>query len=195
MKNNQYNFLKLSDLPKGNVIKDELSYPRDIIWAKTSQFNDLAKNHCGAIFVTNLALYYTKMGYDHLRINNTEDTFNAVHSIVGNGPKMFLAKRSKLYFSQRGYTLKYSTLRSRESIKKSIAENKPVAFLLGAGIFEWHWVMAVGWVEYDSGEFYIKIVTGWDSKVLKYYKLGSGSCWLSATSYTIEEPPVLDKIK
>lgn len=183
---NQYNFLNLADLPKGDHIEDELSFPSDIKWAKTSQFNNVAKNHCGAVFVTNLALYYTKMGHDDLMLNNLKDTFNAVHTIVGNGPKMFLAKKSSLYFSQRGYRLEYSSFRSLENIKKSIGENNPIGFLLCAGIFEWHWVMAVGWLQYESGDVYIKIVTGWDSTGVKYYKLGSGSCWMSATAYAIK---------
>ena len=120
-------------------------------------------------------------------INNIKDTFKEVHSIVGNGPTLFLAKNANSYFSNKGYGLEYSSFRSLEGLKKSIAEGKPIGFLLGAGVFEWHWVMTVGWIQYESGELYIKIVTGWDSSGYKYYKLGSGSCWLSSTAYTIKD--------
>lgn len=187
MSKKDYNFLDLADLPAGDYIEGELSLISDVKWAATRQFSDVARNHCGAVLVTNLALYYTQLGYDNLMIKDLDETFNAIHTIVGNGPQMFIAEKAKLYFSQRGYGLNHSPFRSFESLKQAIAENNPIAFLLCEGVFKWHWVMAVGWLQYESGELYIKIVTGWDSTALKYYKLGSGSCWWSATTYTIEQ--------
>lgn len=186
MKNNQCNFFELNDLPNDVFLKDHLSIPKEIKWAKTSQFNNPAKNHCGAALVTNLALYYSKSGYDRLNENKIEDSFSTIHNHVGNGPKLLLSQKANLYFKQRGYDLKYTSFRSHDGIKKSISENKPLALLVCAEVFEWHWVMVVGWVQDESKDFYVKIVTGWDSKTLKYYKLGRGSCWLFATSYTID---------
>ena len=187
MSKNEYNFIERNALPKTTYIEDELFFKSQIKWAKTNQFNHLAKNHCGAIFVTNLILYYNSVGYDNLILNDIDDTFKEVHKKVGNGPKLLLAKDAKYYFSQRGYKLAYSSFRSIESIKKSIAEKNPVGILLSAGLFEWHWVMVVGWIQFESKETYLKIVTGWNELTFKYLKLGSAPYLWSATSYAINK--------
>ena len=185
MNKNEYGFINQRDLPRGAYHEEELPLLAEVTWAKTSNYNDEAKNHCGAVFVTNLALYYSVLGYDNLLSDNLKDTFSTIHTIVGNGPKVFLARNASSFFSQRGYDLKHSTFRSHEKIKEAIVEGFPMGLLVSAGLFQWHWVMVVGFRHYASEELYVRIVTGWDSKKTKYYKLGSGSSWWSATSYRL----------
>lgn len=182
----RYGFIEHLDLSKENFKEGELSSLSGIRWAKTGDFNKFAKNHCAAVLVTNLALYYEKIGYVRLIENNLQNTFKSIHKQVGNGPKLFIAKDAKIYFHQRGYKLRTNTFRSFNAIKKSTGQNHPLGLLLTAGLFEWHWVMVVGWLETDSGLKYLKIVSGWDSKNIWYYKLGSGSHLWAATTYSIE---------
>lgn len=183
MSKKEYGFINQKDLPSGAYHEEELPLLEEITWAKTSDYGDLAKNHCGAVFVTNLALYYSALGYGNLLGDNPKDTFSTIHTIVGNGPKVFLAGNASSYFFQRGYDLEHSTFRSHEKTKEAICEGQPMGLLVSAGLFQWHWVMVVGFRQYDSKKLYVKIVTGWDSKNTKYYKLGNNFSWWSATSY------------
>ncbi|NLC54946.1 MAG: hypothetical protein GX769_03590 [Erysipelothrix sp.] len=186
MKKGRYNFISQANLPKGPYLGQELSLPSDIKWAQTSDFNDIAKNHCGAVFITNLALYYKNIGYDKVLTNNLSDTFSAVHTIVGNGPKMLIAKNSKTYFLQKGYKLKYKTFRSFKKVKTSLAKGQPLAVLLTTGILDWHWVMAVGWREYSCGERYLRVITGWDFTSNKFYRINKSAYLWSITKYWID---------
>jgi len=55
--------------------------------------------------------------------------------------------------------------------------------LLAEGIVNWHWILGVGWREYSSGNFYMRIVDGWDGTANRFYKPYSDSLWISATEY------------
>ncbi len=67
--------------------------------------------------------------------------------------------------------------------KTAIAKNRPCGILLADGIVNWHWILGVGWREYSSGNFYMRIVDGWDGTSNRFYKPYSDSLWVSATEY------------
>ena len=168
------------DIPSGNYSSGKLAYDK-IEWAVTKDYKDIAKNHCGAVLVTNLALYFSAKAYNNLLVNNSKyDTFAAVHRVIGNGPVINLARGAKKYFNDRGYTLEYEKVKSYEDIKDAIEKNQPLGLLLSNGIFNWHWIMVVGWRQDNSQENYLRIVDSWNRTDERFYKVGSGSrLWLS----------------
>jgi len=184
-----YGFFRASEMPAGGYESDTIPYAADVNWAKTSDFNDIANNHCGATSVTNLALYFAQNGYPDLKINDSAgDTFKAVHQIVGNGPVMTIARHAEKYFSSRGYRLKHRSVEDIPAIKAAAANGRPCGILLIGGLFAWHWVIGVGWRQYAAnGDFYIRINNNWDGSADTYYKPETGSAWWSAASYWVAD--------
>lgn len=185
-----FGFINLSKMAAGDYEFADISYDK-IEWAVTKDYNDMAKNHCGAVSVTNLALYFASNGYSNLIIdNNKEKTFAAAHKIVGNGPKIFIARKAKRYFRQRGYLLEYEKVKSFEAIKDAISMNQPMAVLLSNGFFSWHWILVVGYRQYKNDanckENYMRIVDSWNSNPDRFYKVNSGSRLWSTTKYWIK---------
>lgn len=69
---------------------------------------------------------------------------------------------------------------------KSAADNDEIqGVLLADGIFNWHWILAVGYRQYNSGGDYMRIVNGWDNTIDIFYKVNSASVWISATKYWV----------
>lgn len=179
-----YGFIDWNDMPSGSYQCDDIPYG-GTNWVVTSDFSDIAQNHCGATAVTNLAMYYANRGYYNLKKSNARSTFVAIHKIVGNGPVMTIADKAKIYFSNCGYSLKTSSIGSFEGIKNATKNDRPCGILLADGIVEWHWIISVGYRDYQSGGDYIRIVDGWNRDVSRFYRIGSGSLWVSATQYWI----------
>ncbi|MGF7060657.1 hypothetical protein [Brassicibacter mesophilus] len=182
-----YGFIDLDDMPSGSYTSDTILSATTTDWAIMDEFDDIANNHCGATAVTNLALYFAKRGETNLKINNSRlDTFKAVHKIVGNGPVMMIAGNAKEYFKDRGCTLSYSSVSNFSGIKSAIKNDRPCGILLADGLFSWHWILSVGWREYSSsGGSYMRIMDGWYDTVNRFYKLNTGSTWVSATEYWV----------
>lgn len=181
-----YGFIDSSKMPTGTYTHDEILYAETTIWAKMSDFNKIAENHCGATAVTNLALYFAKRGNTNLKIKDSiNETFKAVHAIVGNGPTAMIAGHAVNYFSQRGYKLNYSNADTFSDIIQATKDERPCGILLIDSLFSWHWVICVGWRQYTNGDFYMRINNNWNASVDTYYKPGSGSAWWSGTQYWV----------
>lgn len=184
-----YGFFSASEMPDGQYTDDTIQNVGSVDWAKMSDYNTIASNHCGATAVTNLALYFAENGFTNLVIDNSKDeTFKAVHNIVGNGPVMMIAGHAENYFSKRGYDLNHSSVGNTSDIVTATTNERPCGILLIDGLFAWHWVIGVGWRQYTgSGDFYIQINNNWNGSANTYYKPGTGSAWWSATSYWVAE--------
>ena len=179
-----YGFVDWNNMPSGNYNSDDIPYG-GTSWVITDDFKDIAKDHCGATAVTNLAMYFANRGYSKLKKDSNRETFIAVHNIVRNGPVMTIADKAEKYFSDCGYTLHYSSVGTFDGIKAATGNDRPCGILLADGIVAWHWILSVGYREYESGGKYIRIMNGWDRDVSRFYKPGSGSLWVSATEYWI----------
>ena len=106
MGNGDYGFIKSREMPSGTYSSDMITKARYVDWATTDDFPSVARNHCGATAVANLALYFAIRGYSNLKVNNSKsDTVNAVYNVVGNGAITDINPKGKSYFLQRGYTL------------------------------------------------------------------------------------------
>lgn len=185
--NGDYKFISNENMPLGKYSSKTISNIESVDWITTGYTNDLAKNHCGATAVTNLAIYYDKMGYEMLKINDSKlETFKEIHKIIGNGPVLTIAQGAKKYFKARGYDLSKSSLNSFDEIKIAIDNNQIIGILLSNGIFDWHWVLAIGYREYENGENYLRIINGWNNTSDIFYKINSGALLFSATRYWID---------
>ncbi len=193
MKNNittrgdgDYGFIDWGSMPSGSYSSKTITNASSTSWITTSDTSHLADNHCGATASTNIALYYANRGYSNLKINNSKiDTFKAVHKIIGNGPVMMIAGGTKQYFQDRGYSLSSSSVSDFSGIKSAADNNQIQGILLADGIVSWHWILAVGYRQYNSGGNYMRIVNGWDNTIDVFYKINSGSAWISATKYWV----------
>lgn len=184
-----YGFMDLNEMPLGNYSSDNIKYD-DISWATTGEYVDMAKNHCGAVLVTNLALFFASNGFSDVIIDDSKDkTFEAVHKIVGNGPIINVAKKAKQYFYERGYSLEHKNLEGFEDIKDAIANNHPLGVLLSSGFFSWHWIMVIGWTQHNSEEKfienYLRIIDSFYDTADRYYQINFGSRWWSTREYWI----------
>lgn len=181
-----YGFYDWGSMPGGSYKSNTIKSAGSTDWITTSEVKDIAKNHCGATAVTNIALYYHNRGYSNLKISGSKrETFKRVHSIIGNGPVMTIAGGTKTYFSNRGYNLSYSNVGNFATIKNAVTNDRVTGILLANGIVDWHWVLGVGYREYANGGNYIRIVNGWNNTINKFYKPHSGSLWVSATQYWV----------
>lgn len=190
----RYGFVDDKDMPDGAYDSGELSCER-LCWAVTSDFSDLAVNHCGAVAVTNLALYFAREGYRNLAgtegVQGGKDgkdrkkLFCAVHKIVGNGPKIMIAGGAKRYFAAKGYRLQTKKVKNFAALKEAVEKGHPCAVLLMASLTEWHWALAVGWREYACGGRYIRLMDGWNRDTDCFYQPGHGARWMAATEYWV----------
>ena len=180
-----YGFIDWNKMPNGNYISNSINY-KDINWVKTRDLKH-GINHCGATAVTNIVLYFANKGYTNLKADKSEyDTFTEIHKRIKNGPVVNIANKTKQYFSERGYRLKYSKVSSFDSFRMAIDKDRPCAVILSASLFNWHWILAVGWRIYDSGEKYIQIVDGWNGNANRFYKIDSTMPFVLSTQYWIE---------
>lgn len=69
------------------------------------------------------------------------------------------------------------------TLKDALDYDHPCDLLLADSIIAWHWILAFGYRDYYSGDFYIQIMDEWNKNIKRFYKLNSGSAWLSATEY------------
>ena len=189
-KDGNMGIINSSALPSGSYTSKTITNAGSVTWTVTSSYKSIVKNHCAAVAVTNLALYFYKRGHYNLMVDTRRgrsiyETFVKVHKIVGNGPVMTIAGKAQKYFKDRGYSLKYSGANTTDAVKKAIDNNRPVGILIADGLFSWHCIICIGYRKYSNGAFYMQVVDGWNNSTSKYYKPHSGSTWMSGTQYWI----------
>ena len=81
----------------------------------------------------------------------------------------------------------HNKLRTFEEIKNAINKKHPVGLLLMKNLFDWHWIMVVGYREYKSGQEYLRIVDGWNNTYNRFYKINNGSYCIRKTEYFVEK--------
>ena len=178
-------FVAISDMPSGQYTHDEIPYG-DTTWAVMEDYELIANDHCGATAATNIALYYAERGYTDLKKNDSiDDTFTDLHLRIGDGPAPFIASDLKDYATDQGYTMTSSLVGTYSGLKTATLNNKACGVLVTTAINEWHWIVSVGWREYDTGASYIRIVNGWDDSVDNFSLWGDPTVW-SITKYTMQ---------
>ncbi|MGI5949987.1 hypothetical protein [Peptoniphilus sp.] len=171
-------FLKSKDLPNKNYISKTLDGVDKMNWITTGQTNLYAKNHCAAVAETNMFLYYNRENS-----NDKIKIFKKVHEIVGNGPVFSIDTSAKKFFKANGYSLFSKKVNNISNYKEEIENGHIVAILIAKGIVNWHWILGVGFREYEDGNFYAQIIDGWNNTSDKFYKLNNDKSWISARSF------------
>ncbi|MBO4497949.1 MAG: hypothetical protein J5739_07075 [Lachnospiraceae bacterium] len=182
-----YGFIPISMMPTGGYSYNIVSGTSGVDWADMDDYNDIAHGHCGATTVTNMALLFANRGYSNLKVNNNKrDTFIAVHDIVGNGPQYSIAYDTIDYFEERGYALDFNTVGTQTQYISAIDNDMPCEILLAAGVFDWHWVLGVGYRSYNIDGFFMQVNTNWGTGINTFYKPGgSGAVWIDSSAFEI----------
>ncbi len=185
-RNKDYGFIREEDMPDSGYISNSLANLDYIEWLTTGETSHLADNHCGAVTTTNMIIYY---------LNSTEgqnvsklkafDIFARVHKFVGNGPVPKLSAKVRKFFHRYYKPVVHKRVRKSYEIKQAINEGKIITLLLMANIFDWHWVLCVGYKEYLNGDFYLEVVDAWHNSGKRFYKLKSQAFLVSAVAYDL----------
>lgn len=173
--NNNYGFIK-----KDNVVVNKTLVNNQMKFIITSDYDSCAKNHCAATLLTNLCIYYKNKGYKRF-IEDNDKLFKDVHDTVGDGPVAFLVGKIKRYFSKYNYSANIYKLKNLNEIKNSIDNNNPCAMLLMDALFNWHWVLVVGYKDE-----YLQIIDNWHRDTNRFYKINVGSKFISSFSISIK---------
>ena len=183
-----YDFIDKEDLPAG-VCHSSTLPTSGIKWAVMEDYEDIAHDHCAATSATNVIVYFDHIGYDILENNNIDDTFETLHASVGNGPVFDFTGDLVDYCSNHGYTLGYNNYLRYSEIQDAISNDHICALLIDATILAMHWVLCIGWREYEpqyGGDLYFQIITNWKDNLNKYYMSSIDSYYLDGMEYWIE---------
>ncbi len=185
LKVGDYGFMNKEELPKQSFTEKMLPV-QGIRWAVTSDFDDLAVNHCGATFVTNLAIYAARCGQEKVLTDGSHRaTFIKIHALVGNGPVLRLAGKAVAYFKSRGCDLTYRSISGFDQIRQAINQGHPCGLLLMNAPLDWHWVMVIGYRIYEDGLCILQIMDGWHRQTQRFYLINHGSRLIHTTEYNL----------
>lgn len=119
-------------------------------FAVTSDYTAIARNHCAATMLTNAVRLLQPA---ESLTQDVKALFIAIHQIVGNGPVLHLQRRANRYFDSAHLPIRCEQINRRciesrpdrlTSLAWSdLADGHPVALLVAASLFRWHWVLAL----------------------------------------------------
>lgn len=112
--------------------------------------------------------------------------FKKFHREIGNGPIFFIPKKIVRVFKDLGKDLEYFSTRNAYEIKAALDQNHMGILLLVNGLFDWHYVIVLGYRLYENEELYLIIMDGWTKDRKRFYKINSGSLLLSASFYKLK---------
>jgi hypothetical protein len=174
----------------------KLKYATNQSWMTGGMFQESSNSNeqcCGTIAGTNLALVFTAMGYNKLKNNTTLNTFYDVSSYIPIGITVTIADECCDYFDSKNYELNYdsynivdyTTNSMYNTLKTAINSNKPciISVLKPAVLPVGHWMVAIGWREYDSYK-YIQVLNGWDDSEEYFFRINSIPL-MSVTKYYV----------
>ena len=112
--------------------------------------------------------------------------FEEVHKFVPNGPVLRIISKGKKFFRQLNLKLSSKFIRRKSKYIATIEANKPVALLLIDGVFNWHWVLGIGYLIDADGQFYYRIIDNHNRKNTSYYIENKGSLYLYGRSLELK---------
>ena len=163
----------------------------DTAWAATSDFDDLASNHCAATTITNYALWYLREYRGRKDATGavtdyTRKVFSDVHRHIPNGPVLLLKNKAARYF--RAASLPVSVLSIKEeNIREELEAGNPVAIMVAASVMQWHWILVVGYLTGEDSLVTYLIEDNWHRKGMYTYTPGIGSKLLDVLAFHVEE--------
>ena len=152
-------FFHQEQLPQGAFTAHNLpSLPSR--WFCTDDFKHLARNHCAAVCVMNVLLYFRQ-----------KCPFECVHRHIGNGP-VFSLRKAKAWFSLH-------KIHSVNQLESALSFGQPCAMMVSTPRHDWHWVLVTGIREYPNGSCWLQIADGWHSEDVRFCRLEREHDWLS----------------
>lgn len=148
-------------------------------WMVTNRFKT-AKNHCASTTSTNLDIYFSKLNY-----LDDQDIFNEHHKIIGNGPVIKFDGNTKKILKNKAVNVESNLIffNKMAKIKAAIDRGNVCIFLLSEALFNWHWVICVGYQEMKNGDTIFTIIDNWHN-FTRYYQPGKGSSLVYAVEFT-----------
>ena len=175
-----YGFLTEADLPDTDIYEDILLPVSGIRFATTGDFAAVARNHCGAVCASNVLLC---LGGGR----SSDSIFSVMHKMIGNGPVFSLNRGIKKGARVLGSVIFSERASSRRDIISAIDRGMPAALLLSNSLFDWHWVLCVGYRRYPvsvGGNIYLRLVNSWQDSPDTFYLPGKGSRILSGRAFS-----------
>ncbi len=164
-------FIVLNQLPSSVKIHMLPCLSQD--WCCTDDFKTTAKRHCFTVCICNLLLWYFRD-----KNLDKEDLFYQLHMELGNGP-IFRLRKAKKIFENEAFPLDTQSVSNIDQIQSALNNGQACPILLALKPWDWHWVLAVGWLEFE-GDTYLLILDGWHTCADRLYKLEPGKEWLKA---------------
>lgn len=190
----EYGFLEESELPQGRISSDIMLPCQDVRWAVTTDFLDIARNHCAAVTVTNLMLYFENTPSHQVQEpDHARNIFTGVHDLVGNGPVFTIRRKAQRYARAHRMNLQSRPVKTCEDFAAAIRAGHPCALLLAQNLLHWHWVLCTGVRTYENTAFgnpgggYLRIMDSWHRSDSFFYQPGRGSVLISAAEYWMEK--------
>ena len=178
-----YGFRNINEVVP-DVVRSRILPAADTRFAVTGEFFSEAKNHCGAVCATNVLLYFRAVAGIPVRsAAERHRIFAAVHDVVGNGPIFSLQKKISRcpFIAVRG-----KKLHGIPELVSALDHGLPCILLLANGLFDWHWVLCVGYLiirENGKEKICLRLADSWTPFSDTLYEPGVGSRILSMTAY------------
>lgn len=183
IKNRPYGFVYPHEMPDSAFSEIIIDVDEENI-AVTGDYMDIANNHCACVYTMNVTLLLKRYGKGDVSSCNIEgdrtEMFKSIHRIVRNGPVIFYKPKLNRYYKRIGSYVRFKPINKLESIEECIKEGLPVAMLVNAGMFLWHWIVIIGVRHYDSGEVYLNILDGWNKTKNKFLKFTGRDTFIRA---------------
>lgn len=176
-----FGFKTIENMKIHGFFEKSLDLVNEVDWVATKDFNNIAKNHCGAVAVTNIIMYLDKKY--RVKEKSNKLIFRKVHKTIGNGPIFNITYGLKAYYKSLGKDLTIYKVKNVSEYKRAIHNNMPVGILVANGVKGWHWIVGIGYRQYKNGELYFIVKDGWTKKANRYYMINKGSRLLTATAY------------
>lgn len=156
--------------------------PAGQVFAVTSDYADIARNHCAATMMTNLMLQ--RYGRAPM-CGDRRALFQRIHHFLGNGPVLRIVGKANRYLAQEGissrcrqwnrHLLEASPERLLRVARYELLAGRPCALLVAAAPFRWHWVLAISMQEERDGAMSLLIADGWHARRIYQYIPDHGS--------------------
>ena len=192
LKNGSYGFIYSEAMPTDEYTEKAIKIDPGQI-AITMDYSEYAENHCACVCAMNILTILKKDNAFDLKdceVEKDRDTlFKKLHGIVKNGPVVFFKPKLKKIFKSIGSNVRYKKAKGLEDFEQCIAENKPVAMMVNAGITKWHWITVIGIRKYKDGAIYLNILDGWNKRTDRYLKYNGRETYIRALKPELKPSP------
>lgn len=164
--------------------------PADHVYAVTSDYEDLARNHCAVTMLVNAVI--SCLGAEPV-CQDRRALFVAIHRFVGNGPVLRLQNRANRYFQSAGLPIRCRQVNRRiterrpdrltDLVQRELAAGRPCALMVAASPLDWHWVLALAAKQDRAGSVLFCIADGWHARRVYWYTPDAGSRLMAIAAF------------